>query len=116
MGSGIQLGDSKTTKKATEFSKYWCAPEVIDEKIEKVTYKSDVWSLGAILFYMVTGVTPFSSSSYKNQNNFINKMQQQLPIIDFNNNKIVNNTSWVKEILEGCCDYDLNKRWDMKTL
>jgi len=41
-------------------SRYWMAPEVI--RREQYDYKIDVWSLGALLFELLTGNPPYHSS------------------------------------------------------
>ncbi|MFK8022725.1 MAG: serine/threonine-protein kinase, partial [Ilumatobacter sp.] len=54
------IDDERALSEATAISVAYCAPEVLDG--EEATFLSDVYSLAATLFHMLTGRTPFEAS------------------------------------------------------
>ena len=42
----------------------WTAPEAL--RFNEFSSKSDMWSFGVLLFFMLTGASPFSGSSVTN--------------------------------------------------
>ena len=65
----IKIGDfgfSKILEKLSDPSYTYCgtpinmAPEMINNK--SYNYKSDIWSLGTVLFELLTGYSPFSDA------------------------------------------------------
>lgn len=59
----IDFGYAHTLKKGETDNKrmgtpYYMAPEVVDKK--NYNEKIDVWSLGIILYYTLTGIRPYS--------------------------------------------------------
>ncbi len=63
LGSEIQAGNAEgTTVAARKYSKLFAAPEVLDENL-KSDYKSDVWSLGCVLYFLATEVNPWEAST-----------------------------------------------------
>ena len=65
------LGFSKILKDADDLSMTYCgtpinmAPEVLNRSV--YSYKADVWSLGTILFEVLTGYSPFKEAKNKDQ-------------------------------------------------
>ena len=65
------LGFSKIQKNINDFSMTYCgtpinmAPEVLNRM--SYNYKADVWSLGTIVFDLVTGFSPFSDDKKNDQ-------------------------------------------------
>ncbi len=81
LGSGIQAGNLKTTVVARQLTKTFAAPEVLDENL-KPDYKSDVWSLGCVLYFMVIAIKPWDKSTrskpLKNVDSYIKDNQRLL--------------------------------------
>ena len=64
LGSGIQAGNSlETSKIAREYTISFAAPEVLLPKQKVADYKSDVWSVGCLLFFIVTATNPWNSKT-----------------------------------------------------
>jgi serine/threonine protein kinase len=66
LGSGIQAGHFQETQSVSvrEYSLYFSAPEILTKKLPD--YKSDVWSLGTMFYFMISETTPWSNNSRKN--------------------------------------------------
>jgi calcium-dependent protein kinase len=54
--------DNKTGIKGIIGTVYYIAPEILDSK-QKYNEKCDIWSLGVILFILLTGIPPFNGPS-----------------------------------------------------
>jgi calcium-dependent protein kinase len=87
------LSTSETNKQKQRVgSPYYMAPEIINGKFSS---KTDVWSVGVILFVMLTGVYPFEA---KSQEEIFMKIQN-----DDYNKKVLDNkncSSEVKDLLD----------------
>lgn len=65
------LGFSKILDNINSLSDTYCgtpinmAPEMLNER--KYSYKTDVWSVGTLLFELLTGHTPFKKAKNKAQ-------------------------------------------------
>ena len=78
--SSIQL--KKKEEKLTEIcgDPYFMAPEMLKEKEEKgYSFEVDIWSLGIIMFRLLTGQYPFNSNSYYDLTNKIKNAQLIFP-------------------------------------
>jgi len=58
---------------------YYLSPEIVKE--ERYNNKSDVWSLGCILYEMCCGKHPFEGKSFNYQNEFIIRIDQFFKIL-----------------------------------
>ena len=54
--SALQIGEIQAER--LSFTKSWSAPEVVQRKISKIGICSDIYSIGALLMYMLFGRTP----------------------------------------------------------
>jgi serine/threonine protein kinase len=63
LGSGIQVGNDMDTKSiiAREWSVCFASPEILND--DTPHFASDVWSLGCVLFFMVTQKAPWNSET-----------------------------------------------------
>jgi len=78
------LGFAKVLKSQEDLSHTYCgtplnmAPEMLNGSV--YNYKADVWSLGTIMFEMLTGYSPFRHAQNKEDlKRRINQEQIQLP-------------------------------------
>ncbi|KAG1878199.1 kinase-like domain-containing protein [Suillus subluteus] len=70
-GLATVVGDQElqwtTTTEAREFSSRWRAPEVIGierDKPERPTFESDIYSLGSVMFFIISGDIPWKDKKY----------------------------------------------------
>ena len=89
-------------------SPLYMAPELF--KLKKFTNKSDIWSLGIILYSLLNDNLPYNLSKCKNIKDIIKSFTNQLV---FYNNNI---SEEVKKFLESILTIDYNKRADWDTL
>lgn len=68
------LGFCKVLDEVTDFSKTYCgtplnmAPEMLNR--ENYNYKADVWSVGTVLFELLTGYSPFKDARTRDELNY----------------------------------------------
>lgn len=76
----LRMGDTAATAKTvygqTIGSPYFMPPEQAEGKTDEVDERSDVYSLGAVLYTMLTGYTPYTGSTVRE---FLEKVTQFAP-------------------------------------
>ena len=78
LDSPIDTTDSPLTS-LRKYSLFYCAPELIlDRDSDFDIVKADLWSLGILLFKMLTGCYPFHDTELKKQ--FTRICHQRLPL------------------------------------
>jgi len=83
-------------------STYYIAPEVLKKKYNE---KCDTWSIGVVLFMLITGIPPFDG---KNDKEIINSIQKG--IYDINNKKLLKYSKDVQDLLSKLLEINVNKR------
>ena len=83
-------------------STYYIAPEVLKKKYNE---KCDTWSIGVVLFMLITGVPPFDG---KNDKDIILSIQKGK--YDKNNKKLLNYSKDVQDLLSKLLEVNVDKR------
>ena len=83
-------------------SSYYIAPEVLKKKYNE---KCDTWSIGVVLFMLITGIAPFDGNNDKEIIKSIQKGKY-----DKNNKKLIKCSSYVQDLLSKLLEVDVNKR------
>ena len=84
-------------------STYYIAPEVLKKKYNE---KCDTWSIGVVLFMLITGVPPFDG---KNDKDIILSIQKGK--YDKNNKKLLNYSKDVQDLLSKLLEVNVDKRF-----
>ena len=59
-GYAVKLSSKDEKRKSILGTIFYCAPEVIDRKnYDGYSFKADIWSLGVIMYNLLTGILPF---------------------------------------------------------
>ena len=87
-------------------SSYYIAPEVLKKQYNE---KCDTWSIGVVLFMLITGVPPFDG---KNDKEIIHSIQKGK--YDKNNKKLLNYSKDVQDLLSKLLEVNVNKRLSSK--
>ena len=59
-GYAVKLSSKDEKRKSILGTIFYCAPEVIDHKnYDGYSFKADIWSLGVIMYNLLTGILPF---------------------------------------------------------
>jgi serine/threonine protein kinase len=80
------------------------APEIIQDK--KYDYRVDIWSLGTLLFQILTGNSPFFSNNIKDLKSKINLGQYKIP-------SDIKLSYECIDFLDNCLRFDCNQRFDI---
>ena len=83
-------------------SSYYIAPEVLKKQYNE---KCDTWSIGVVLFMLITGVPPFDG---KNDKDIILSIQKGK--YDKNNKKLLNYSKDVQDLLSKLLEVNVDKR------
>ena len=87
----------------------YMAPELVKE--EKYTERVDVWSLGCIVYQLLSGFTPFQATNLGNLNHKILNQKVQFNEIEWT---LVSKNA--KNFIRKCLDKDQNTRPSIKQL
>lgn len=107
------MGLAKPLKSINELSEthagtpLFMAPEIIQDK--KYDYKVDIWSLGTLLFQILTGTTPFFSYT-------MNDLKSKLQIGQYKIPSELNLSVECIDFLDNCLRYDCTQRFDIQRL
>lgn len=107
-GLSTSVGSDNLLTKATGTAIY-LAPEVISGEYDQ---KADVWSLGVLLYYLVTGSPPFSGSNTK---------ELYMDILQHSQCRSIIPESWIKEnpigdLIQNMLVYDPEQRMSSQEL
>ena len=87
----------------------YMAPELVNQ--EKYSEKVDVWSLGCIVYQLLSGQTPFEANDLEGLNNkILNKK------VSFNQIEWINVSKKAKNFIKACLDKNQNTRPNIKEL
>lgn len=104
-GNAIKLLNGDEFKKVT-YTAFYSSPDMIKHK---QCMKNDIWSLGVMLYIMLSGMPPFVGKDVKTlDNNIINKK------VEFNGNEWANVSNEVKELIEKMLIKSASKRISAK--
>ena len=92
-------------EKICGINRLFCAPEV-QENSQNCTEKADVWSLGVILYFLVTGASEIRLKCNSNKRQVFNFLEPAWK----------NTHKEVLEFVQKCLHIDLKKRMSMKQL
>ena len=90
------------------------APEVLlPETVEQAGPQSDVWSLGATLFYMIHGTPPWRASNYEELNRKVRDVELTFPQDDktrIRSSGMARIDPSLRHLIQCMLDKDPNKR------
>ncbi len=104
----INCYNKEKLKKAYFYNYEYLSPEQLDQNKDSIDYKTDIWSLGVLIFYLFTDVLPFGKKSVQ----FNNKKIQDRIL----NNEIAELSNQIPEpfltITNKCLRIDPNQSWE----
>ena len=72
-GYAVKLSSKDEKRKSILGTIFYCAPEVIDRKnYDGYSFKADIWSLGVIMYNLLTGILPFFDTNENIYSKIIN--------------------------------------------